>query len=212
MRSFENARNGISKVFASAILEIVSSIAVGATLTLSSKISSAVFLALFGVSFIASFVAFILNLVGLKQAGKDDTYLKDAFVLSILGIISSIAGAIFGTFTENAMCVSVASALNIFNDILEIGVVVLVCLGLSRLLTYRDEDKLANSGNTTAWFFSMTFIIAALINLISSIFKVQDNLVTSIVVAILAILYMVLVVVAYIRYLVFLGKAKGHLA
>ena len=107
--SYENAKRGISKVFTSEILSIISSVcmvlaAVCAILTVpvimsGSEAGAGVTFILFVVLFIASFIialiGYITGLVGLNTAGKDSARIANAFKFAIINLILGVVGSLF---------------------------------------------------------------------------------------------------------------------
>lgn len=218
---FTNAKKGISKVFWGAIFELISAVAAGIALSLltdaligdTGAAGSVIGVILSTGAFVLAILGFIFNLVGLYTAGKDSKYLKDAFTLSIVGLIVALIGGIFSATGVDALVI-ISRALVLFVDILEIGIVIYTCLGTSNLLFERNEDKVAASGSKTAYIFAITFALGAIISMVAILFQASMTTVNvgSVLTVILAIAYIVLDIVAYIMYLVFLGKAKNRLA
>lgn len=219
---FLNAKNGISKVFWAAIFELISAVAAGIAFSMiitvaegESIATNIFFVILVAGAAVLGILGFIFNLVGLYKAGKDSSYIKDAFTFSIVGLAASVVGGVLAA-TGFEPLVIIAQVITLFVDILEIVIVMYVCFGTSNLLYKRNEDEVAESGSTTAWIFAIAFAIGAFLTLICTLSVYSGLLDTinfaSVITLIMAIVLVVLDIVAYVKFLVFLGKAKNRLA
>lgn len=219
MKSFVNARNGISKIFTASILELICAIIASIALIVSGlQLSDGIVISISIISlltFVPITISFFLNLIGLFKAGKDNICIHNAFIFAIFGIIIvTICDALklisqikYSEFVASSIIYMCAS---IFSSFIKIIVTTYVCQGCSDLLSIRGEDKLAQLGIKAGVVFTIAYALGAILQLMSSLFMFEEDQinVSSTLIIILAIAYLVLSVVAYIGYLKFLKKAK----
>ena len=148
-------------------------------------------------------VAFVLNLLGLINARKDDAAFKVALLVTVLGIVASAISAIWST---NAGLVKwMDTALTIFSMLASYYVLT----GIANLADqYPDPDTKALALKSRT-LVEGAFCATAVFKLIINIFKIQDG---STIYTILSIIALLLELVSYILYLRALSKAKKMLA
>ena len=148
-------------------------------------------------------VAFVLNLLGLINARKDDAAFKVALLVTVLGIVASAISAIWST---NAGLVKwMDTALTIFSMLASYYVLT----GIANLADqYPDPDTKALALKSRT-LVEGAFCATAVFKLIINIFKIQDG---STIYTILSIVALVLELVSYILYLRALSKGKKMLA
>lgn len=221
MKNFVNAKDGVSKIFTAAIIELICAVVAAIALCVSGLQLPAGIMLTVSILALATLVlvivAFILNLVGLSKAGKDSNSINNAFTFAICGIVIAIVCAILNAIPPIGQSQAgqiIYMCASIFTSFVQIIIVVYVCQGCSNLLSIRGEDKLAQSGLTTGTVFAVAYALGAILQLMSSMFVLEhDEIdVTGVLITIFAIVYLILCIVAYIKYLVFLGKAKNKLA
>lgn len=230
---FPNAFKGVSKMFAAEILKLIATgltVATGVVGVASSfgviksaadgvqiteelvanniNVGGVVTALLLGLgSMILYIIAYIMNLVGLGQAGRDEENFRNAFGVSIAVLIISVATAILtalslgGNVPEN-----IASTAR---TVCEIIVMVLVVSGIMNLADSLRDDRMVSIGRKVSVLI-MIFVIAAAVATFISIFFGRMEWAQH-VEGILDIISGIALFVGYIVYIVYLGKAKKML-
>lgn len=196
---FPNAYEGVKMLFIAEIFHIIGLIffGIGGGFTLSFNafvigfeggiIGSGV---LAGIGAILILIAFIIHLIGLYQAGKDEQkYIKAAFIFVVVGIILSII-AVFVPF------------LYTFREIICLVVFWLIIAGVMELANTLQDEAVKSLGKTTTIIILITYIIAIILLFLRP----------SVASTILVTIAMVLQIIGVIFFLAFLWKAKVMLA
>lgn len=212
MAKFPNARNGVDKVFKSAILEIIAAVAAGIVLALSrfvdrtniySDVGIAITMGILSVFCVAAaIVAFIVQLIGLNQAGKDNDSFKGAFIFTIVALIAIFVGSILSAIPNLLVANMSESVVTIFSDVLEIVIMILVLNGTTTLFRAQGKEELATRGNTICWLAIAAFALSILFK--NLVFVSNFSTIS----VIFVIVGFVLEIVSYIMYLVQLNKAR----
>ncbi len=198
----ENARAGFGKLFTAQILGIIAAFCSLLTLipVLGPVIAGAA-IAILGL------IGYIMNLVGLNQAGKDDDLIKSAFGLAIFSLILGVAGGILGALFSSMTWIS--SVVNMINSIISLVIIHHVLFGGANLNSALS-DKAAST-----WKIVMTVIIIDIIVAIGLIIcgilaGSTASGIIAIVIIVLTILDVILDIVSYFMYLSFLARAKNE--
>ena len=228
--TFHNAYHGVKKVFTAKLLRLIGAACaliglVIALLTAGDTIVSVVTSGMteadpariIGVLIVSvilviaflvlSLIGFIMNLVGLAQAGKDDSSLSSAFIISIFSFIIQIVSYVFmalnvsGGFVDN-IARAVAS-------VCEIIVFVLIVNGITSLAEQLRKTEIIGTGTKLLVVYVISYGLAIVANLVVMFFGVTEA--TAVIAVIMFALYLVFSMISYIVYLVFLGKAKNML-
>ena len=142
-------------------------------------------------------IAFILSLVGLRQASKDEhDHMNKAFWCAICGLILSIIAS-----TLQGLHLGGGSVFNFIATILEMCMIIFSIMGVSEVTQNIARQDVADMGPKILTF-AVIAIVASLIARITGAF-IGGIAVTISIVFMLA---------AYVVYLVFLGKATSALA
>ena len=217
--SYENARNGIGKVFTAQVLNIIGAVctlitgifvvlAIGAASAESAggAIASGIGGVLFSLgAAVLAIIAFILNLVGLSKAGQDSDQLKKAFTLSIIGLVVAILFGILNSAFASATWVK------------SLGDIVATVIGL--LVTYNVlfgsaglKSELTDKANSTWKMYMIVIILDIVIAIIGVILGAMGiTSVSAVATLILVIADFVFDVIAYIMFLTFLNLARKTL-
>ena len=148
-------------------------------------------------------VAFILNLVGLINARKDDGAFKIALFVTLLGIAAS---AISSIWSSNQNLVKwMDTALTIFS----LFASYYVLTGIANLAEQFPDPSTKALALKSRTLVECAFCATAVFKLIINIFKIQDG---STIYTILSIIALLLELVSYILYLRALSKGKKMLA
>ena len=155
------------------------------------------------VSAVVALVAFVLNLVGLIIARKDDSGFRIALLVTVLGIIASAVSAIWST---NAGLVKWMDTLTTIFSMLTSYYVLTGIANLADQIPDAATKALALKSRTLV---EGSFCATVIFKLIISIFKIPDG---STLYTILSIVALLLELVSYILYLRALSKGKKMLA
>lgn len=219
---FQNGYKGLTKVFASLILDLISTVllaAAGVAGALSFVAASAgniedlAFVALGGttvlsiISSILAILAIIFKLIGLNQAGKDETAFRTAFLVTIFVLVLTVVNAILSaTVGANSRFDDIVL---LFSRIGNIIVIFLVVTGIQILADKLGNEKIANRGNTIAWFIAIPYIISAISWLIQGLFGLNQGSAT--VSLILVIVSAIFGIIGNIMFLVYVGQGRKML-
>ena len=216
--TYPNAYHGVKKLFTSQILNLISSILgfVVAILALVGVVSLAasegtnftvVFIALFVglAAAVLSIIAYIMQIVGLKQASHDDSSFYTAFVFAIIGLVLIVLAAIFSALNvANGFGDEIAS---IFSKFSTIVIAAFVLIGVRSLANKLGQSEMANKAKNVSIFQAVILALSAIASIVALF---TGNAATTIS-GVLALIAALLTVVFAIVYLVFLGKAKKML-
>ena len=154
-------------------------------------------------SAVIALLAFILNLVGLIIARKDDSGFKIALFVTILGVIASAISAIWST---NAGLVKWMDTLTTIFSMFASYYVLTGIANLADQIPDAETKALALKSRTLV---EGSFCLTVIFKLIINIFNIQNG---STIYTILAVVAMLLELVSYILYLRALSKGKKMLA
>ena len=155
------------------------------------------------VSAVVALVAFVLNLVGLIIARKDDSGFRIALLVTVLGIIASAVSAIWST---NAGLVKWMDTLT---TIFSMFASYYVLTGIANLADQIPDAATKALALKSRTLVEGSFCATVIFKLIISIFKIPDG---STLYTILSIVALLLELVSYILYLRALSKGKKMLA
>ena len=141
-------------------------------------------------------VGYIINLVGLHQAGKDEKrYFKPAFIIAIVTLILAIVA---GLFSDNATLQSVVS---LISRVAEMFVIIFTIAGIGELANKLNRPQIASFGNKVLILILVAQILAVIANMIGS-----GNAAAG-----MSIAGSILAIVSYIAFLVYLSRGKNML-
>ena len=211
---FPRAYKGVKKVFIGELLEIVSAIAalvssVLAALVTEGKLPEVVAAAVAGVALAAgiiAIIAFIIQMIGLFQAGFDENSFRTAFWTVLFTIALSIASVILSSFPVTKIAADVVDTLI---TVLRLFVVLFILNGIVVLAQRLNNEAMASEGRLLAFILIALFGISAILNIIPVFFGSVDW--AAKVSAIIAIVVSVLQFITYIIFVVYLGRATRML-
>ena len=199
---FTNAFEGVKKLYTAEIIGIATAVLslITSILGTAGKIpAAAVMLVIVG---IASVVGFIIQLIGLNSAGKDEGNFKTALYVVIAGIIISI----LGTAIKSGFFSTVLTALE---DLVNPIVTYLCIQGIISLAGKLDDEAMKKKGNDLFKIIITFYIIVFVLNIIVSIL---NNKAVTTVAGILGIIAAILSIVIYVKYIKYLKDARTMLA
>ena len=161
-------------------------------------------------------IAYILQIVGVGKAKKDEPMFKNAFLFIFIGIISTAITTITGSLQTMVTGVFGQRTVEIFNVIFSnlskiatILVMFYIITGIISLAEKIGNEKVANKGRTVINLIMVILVISLLATITANVFpKTGTN---DVLLSILAVASLVIDVIAYIIYLTFLSKAKKML-
>lgn len=215
--NFENAKKGIGQIFTAEILQIITIVllvitAIAGVLALGAldAESEGVFLGSGIVTLVAglggtviSIIAFILNLLGVNNASKDEESFKSAMMWIIIGIIAALVGGFVTTVPV------LPDVLKILVNVTELLVMYYVLMGCKNLALKIRNTEVAESADKIWKLIMVTYIITIIVMIIGLIISLVSAGVAGVIIAVLSIVASVIEVIAYIMYLMMLSKAKN---
>ncbi len=185
---YPNAHRGVKKLFIAQIVVIVAgllaiipavlnalpeSIKGNKIVALILGINAAVF-ALITLALLI--VAFVLELIGLLQGGKDSDYIRLGFWITIGVIILSVVSTILRATLHNFAWVDlVGSFVDAFADIASTAVMVCVIFGVSQLAASLNNEKLVNRGRILLALIITIFVISIIASILSRVFGLWQS-------------------------------------
>ena len=215
---FPNAAKGVKKLFSAEILYLLSVILIGVvsviTVIINNKmtnVSNAVAVLIL-VGFIAggvlAVIAFILQIVGLVQASRDERAFKGVILLTVFGIIVSVIGAFF---SKDSFINSLSTTIN---SVVSVISIILIILGIGNMSLQLERQDMIERGGRIIRIIVWLAIISIIMNLIS-IFLPQNiddaSDLAKVIILSLTVIALMLNIAEYILYLSFLSKTKKML-
>ena len=213
---FPNAYNGVKKIYLAEVLLILAAILGIATIValavnnvsldaaeLNLEGTPATLTLIFGVgAALIALIAFVLNLLGVMSARKDDDNFKMALFFTLIGIGCSIVSA---AFNSNE---GLKDWMEVGNNLSSLFASYFVLGGIARLAgKYPDNATMSlalQARSRVMSAFSCTVILRMIVNL----FKIQNETILLILSAII----MLAQIVSYLLYMMTLSKGKKMLA
>lgn len=224
---YPNAYGGVSKIFAAEIFAIIGAIVtlVGIAATIGGSVvvntlsvvpelsddaitSTGGFV---GVMIIASIMTligaillifcYILNLVGLNQAGQDDPLFRMAFLVAITILILTIVGAVIGAITGNN---NFSSSLDTVSTVANLAIMLMVIGGVRRFALEFNDTVVDSLGRNIEIMITIMLIVSIVVGFI--VVAAPGAAMA------LAIIAGVIKIVSYICYLVFLARGRKMLS
>ena len=213
---FPNAYSGVKKIYTSEILMIVSAVLVlimtvlasfGTAMSEKGGNEDAAGYSFLGAGIllaavaIIDVVAFIMQIVGVTKAAKDEPKFNMALIWIIIDLVASVA----------LEFVSEEGTLHLIASIAQTGASIFITYHIIRAINSLAEklgsQKEINRGNRVITLFAIAYVISFALNLVG------DNMTGEAVTVggVLAIIAMILIVVAYFTFLKYLSRARGML-
>ena len=209
--TFPNAYKGVKKIFIAEILTIIAIVImiVSGVLTLAfikvaEQYDDAAGGALVSlITFIAgtclTIPAFIIYLIGIIQAKKDEQHFYYAFVFVILPIIASVFAAIFSKYEL------VQNIAELVRNICEVIAMIMIIGGIKELAAKLNSEKMVESANLALRIISGVYVLLIIARVIEFIFDFWPAMVT--VGGILSLAAGILNIVAHVYYFILLGRS-----
>lgn len=237
---FPNAYSGVKKIFSAEILSVIAVVLLiaasvfglltaaaaisvetadaetASSLVLAAGIFAIPTLALGACGTVLAIISFILQLVGVSQAKKDEPIFKTALLFILIGIISTAVSSITGTLMNSVQNLVGNRVLDIFNaffsclgKVATILVFYYIITGIISLADQIGNEKIAKQGKTIINCVMIILVLSLIATITVNVFP--QNGTNAILVGVLALAALVIEFIAYIIYLVFLGRAKKML-
>ena len=202
---FPNALKGISKLYTAEIMVVISAIALGISSLLFAQQNPPAAAVVIGlIATLLILIAFILQLVGLVNAGKDEPFFKKGLIMTIAGIALS---ALSSSFANNAFLAQLFSALSHIASLL---VTVLVIKGVMSLAAKVGNEEIEQKGNSIIKIVAILYVISIVLQFIQAIFSKGDTV--SAAAGIIGLVAEIVSIIQSIIYLRYLGSAKQMLS
>jgi len=216
---YPNAHDGIKKIYLGEVLSliavVVGSIA-GIAAVIGYKVSeagtdeigaSAAFVGggiVVVIAGILALAAFILNILGISNASKDEPFFRKAMLWLVIGLIGSVAT---GMTKEG-------SALNLAADLVyqigQIFVTFYVIDGVVSLAHKVGSSEVAAKGAKLKNVIIGIYVISLVLTVISKFVSGSDTM--TVIAGVIAVIALIAMVIAYFMYLNLLSRAKQMLA
>ena len=214
---FQNAFEGVKKIFAAEILSLIGSVCatvmlallVGASIAAANSPATGAAASLGGMAVLVvavtvlAIIAFIFKLIGVIKASKDEPSFKVVLYLIIAGIVVSVVS---GIFSGNATVKGIAS---ILNDLVNLGITVYIIQGIKNLAAKLGDENMVKKGDTIFKYILAIYILVIIAQIVSLILQNTTGL---IIVLVIIVISGILNVIQYFLYLGYLSKAKKMLA
>ena len=214
---FENAYKGIGNIITAEVLSIIATVTGVLTAVLGAvayaaemeKIKEVLDYTIGGftilgiITLVLLALSFIINIIGLAKAGKDDSEFVKALVEILIAVVALVAGVYFDG--KNDLIKTVCNAiLSVINTIVMMHVV----NGIANLADKMFNSKMINKGKTVTILIMVAFGLKALAEIVLKFFfkdpKANINVILSLVSALAQI-------IQYLFYIGYLGKARKML-
>ena len=208
--NFPNAYKGVKKIFTAEIFSIVAIVLllcgtvfalVISKLSSESEIATSAITALFSIigGLGLGVAAFVLNLVGIIQAKKDEGQFYYAFVFVIIPIIAAAFAAIF---SKNTFVQSLSDSVR---NICEVIVMIFIIGGIRNLARQLGKDGMIRSGDFALRVITAVYGLLLIARVTEIVFDFLPFMVTA--ASILSIVSGVLNIFVHVYYFVYLGRA-----
>ena len=204
---FPNAFKGVGKIFLAQVLVLVAdvvAIVVNSMYTAQGNAVNGVIAGLGVAVMIITIIAFILNLLGLIDAKKDEGAFGTALFIVIAGIVLSCISVFFpsdGTAAE---------VFKQLSNICEVLVTFYVITGIINLAKKLNDEEMAAKGKKIITMVITAWAVAIIAGLIGAFLK--GNTAALAVAGVLLLISAVVGFIAVIMYVLYLSKAKKMLA
>ena len=217
--NYENAGKGISKIFTGEIISLIGTVTLMITGILSVFalameetgekpetlfITTGVFAI---VSIVLMLTAYIINLVGIGQAAKDEASFRSAFYAAIFGIVFSVLSGFLGNASEgNSFAQRIIS---IIPDLINLIMMICIVSGILRISAEMHNSEMMGRGETILRIVFTVTIISFVVRVVGGLIQSYAGMY---VMAAIVAFSGILTVVNYFLYLSYLSKAKKMLA
>ncbi len=214
---FGNAHQGVKRIFTAEILGLLASICLTLTLgfvalgvvTVDTKSTGAAIasfggMAIFGLgAVVLAIISFIIEIIGVSNASKDEGSFKIALYLIIASIVVTVVS---GIFSKNE---TVSGICTVLGDVIRLAITIMIIEGIRHLAAILNDSDMENRGTNLFKVIIVIYALIILARIISLIFSGTGSKVLS---GILVFGAGILSIIQYILYLIYLSKARKMLA
>ena len=213
---FPHAHSGVKKLFICELIGIIATTlaVVGAILAAIGLKKNALLLtggSLLLASGIALVVVFILQLVGLHQAGKDELQIKYAFCLVIIGVVLSLIASILSALSSHPVLVTIGKYFAIAVDVATVIALEYTLSGIATLAGKLGNEKMRKMGEGLALAVLILFIVSIVLSLYATILNANVKDWVKITVSVASVLAALAELVVSLLTLVYYGKSTKML-
>ena len=198
--NYQNAKKGIGQIYKAELLTIIATIIgiIGAIVFLAAgekgseggMAAGGIPILIAGIMFI---IAFIINLVGLSNASKDEPYFKTAWIIALIAIAASVVQSIL-----DMRGIKVEWLFELISNICEIMIMIFVITGIGKIADQLGKKKVSRLSRSTMNVTCGVYILSAIVTLIGGLFEAKAMTTVASVIAIIA---GILSIIAYVYYL-----------
>ena len=198
--NYQNAKKGIGQIYKAELLTIIATIIgiIGAIVFLAAgekgseggMAAGGIPILIAGIMFI---IAFIINLVGLSNASKDEPYFKTAWIIALIAIAASVVQSIL-----DMRGIKVEWLFELISNICEIMIMIFVITGIGKIADTLGKKKVSRLSRSTMNVTCGVYILSAIVTLIGDLFEAKAMTTVASVIAIIA---GILSIIAYVYYL-----------
>lgn len=216
---YENVKKGVSKIFAGEIIAIFGTVGLMVTAVLSvfalalsgaGKSADSLFIAI-GICAIVSIIlmlaAYIVNLVGIGQAAKDEVSFRSAFYAAIFGIVFSLLSGFLGNASEGNLFAQ--RLISMIPELINLIMMVCIVSGILNISAKLHDSEMVGKGETILRIVFTVSMISFVVRAISGL--IQSFAGAYVVISVLAFSGL-LSVINYFLYLSYLTKVKKMLS
>ena len=200
LMNYQNAKKGIGQIYKAELLTIIATIIgiIGAIVFLAAgekgseggMAAGGIPILIAGIMFI---IAFIINLVGLSNASKDEPYFKTAWIIALIAIAASVVQSIL-----DMRGIKVEWLFELISNICEIMIMIFVITGIGKIADQLGKKKVSRLSRSTMNVTCGVYILSAIVTLIGDLFEAKAMTTVASVIAIIA---GILSIIAYVYYL-----------
>ena len=217
---YPNAYNGIKKIYTAEILSLIAAIIgiIAAIAALAGvyaidagKETDGAIAALLGggaiilISGILVIIAFIIQIIGISNASKDEPLFKKAMTWLIIGLVASI---VISFLPEDSM-ETLDMVADLVKGIADIFVIMYVIDGVISLAKKIGKSSIAAKGAKIKNMIIVVYAIGLILTVIDGFMTENDT--TVVISGVLGIIALIVMIAAYLMYLKLLSRAKKML-
>ena len=212
---FPNALSGVKKIFAAELLAMIGTVLMVVALVLGVigglkedlvGLGGATIIGI--VAGVLLLISYILYIVGVSKASKDEPAFKTALYVIVFGIVYSIITTTFSSAIEKS---GIQQFANLIPDLINLVAMLFIVTGIRNLAEQLGDKAMITKGERIMKIAYVMEIIIFVIRAVS-MFAFSNNEIVGTAVVVAAVVAGILNVVIYIMYLLYLGKAKKLLA
>ena len=233
---YPNAYSGVKKIFSAEILSVIGAIVLivsallgliafaAGTAAQNAEAETASSLSGIAVGFgiptailllgagVLSIVAFILQIVGVTRASKDERIFKNALFFILGGVIASATNSITGAFSGIIGQTGLDLVSSICTNLSKIATILVtyyIITGVIALAERIGNEKIEKQGKTILNLLLIMLVLSLIATVTSTVF--QQSGTNDVIISVLSFAAGVIELISYIIYLVFLGRSKKML-